>query len=80
MPRVLGDNVSPAYDESALTLPPVFEWLRSEGKVSQTDMRRTFNCGIGGVLIVDREIADDTLHSLKTSGEEARIIGHLKNS
>ncbi len=80
VPRVLGDNVSPAYDESALTLPPVFEWLRSEGKVSQTDMRRTFNCGIGGVLIVDREIADDTLHSLKTSGEEARIIGHLKNS
>ena len=46
VPRVLSENVMPAYDEAALSLPPVFEWLRSEGKVSQTDMRRTFNLSL----------------------------------
>lgn len=78
VPRILPNGLEPAFDDQALTLPPVFQWLKSVGKISDTDMMRTFNCGIGGVLIVSKETSQNCLDNLKNMGEDARIIGHIK--
>ncbi len=77
VPRILPDTIVPVYNENALSFPPVFDWLRVTGKISKEDMRRTFNCGIGGVLIVDEMHADEVIAALNSSGEQAHSIGHL---
>jgi len=80
VPRVLPGDLSPIYDETSLPLTPLFEWLQSTGKVSDQDMRRTFNCGIGGVLICDRDYGDEALSALKNAGEHAKFIGHIETA
>ncbi|HEY0861611.1 MAG TPA: phosphoribosylformylglycinamidine cyclo-ligase [Pseudoxanthomonas sp.] len=50
--RVIPDGLGLDIDASAWTLPPVFDWLQREGTVENTEMWRTFNCGIGFVLVV----------------------------
>lgn len=77
VPRVLSDNLAPAFDEAALTLPPVFEWLYREGALNDTEMRRTFNCGIGGVLVCAPDAVDTSLAALTKAGEKVRVIGGI---
>ncbi|MGE0409850.1 MAG: phosphoribosylformylglycinamidine cyclo-ligase [Amphiplicatus sp.] len=78
VPRIFDEAVFAArYDEAALALPPVFAWLKETGRLSPEDMRRTFNCGIGGVLIVAPAAADDVLAALGAAGERAWIIGDM---
>ena len=60
--RVVPDGLGLNIDASSWTLPPVFQWLQREGNVADSEMWRTFNCGIGFVLIV----AQDELAALET--------------
>ena len=78
VPRVLGTGVTPNYDETALSLPPIFSWLQEEDAISTAAMHRTFNCGIGGVLICKPDNAGTIIERLNDAGESARIIGDLK--
>ena len=80
VPRVLREGLAPRYDGDALDLPPLFAWLREAGGLTDADMRRTFNCGIGAVLICAPEAVDDTLAALKSAGETARLIGDITES
>ncbi len=77
LPRVLSDNVDAKVNLSSLQPLPVFDWLRGEGGVEDAEMLRTFNCGTGMVLVVDREHADAVTNSLKTDGEQVRELGVL---
>ena len=76
-PRVLRDGLEPRYDDEALTLPPMFSWLQEAGKVSLEDMHRTFNCGIGGVIVCQKDNVDHILFALAGAGETARVIGDV---
>jgi phosphoribosylformylglycinamidine cyclo-ligase len=53
--RVVPDGLGLDIDAGAWPLPPVFDWLQREGNVAPQEMWRTFNCGIGFVLLVDRD-------------------------
>ncbi len=77
IPRVLNTSMLPRFDEDALGLPLLFEWLRDAGNLSDEEMRRTFNCGVGGVLIASADAVDDVLATLKNLGEDARVIGDI---
>ncbi len=77
VPRLFGDALAPRFDDAALRLPPVFQWLQAAGGLSLAEMRRTFNCGIGGVLVVRRSGVDAALSALGQSGEAARVIGDI---
>jgi len=55
--RVVPDNLGLNIEASAWPLPPVFDWLQREGRVPRAEMWRTFNCGIGFVLLVAAETA-----------------------
>ena len=65
--RVVPDGLGLDIDASSWTLPPVFDWLQREGNVAREEMWRTFNCGLGFVLLVDR----DAVSAL--GGELARL-------
>ncbi|MEM9990029.1 MAG: phosphoribosylformylglycinamidine cyclo-ligase, partial [Pseudomonadota bacterium] len=73
IPRALPDALTPRLDEAALTLPPLFAWLKEAGQLSYDEMHRTFNAGIGMVLIVAPDQAGDVLGALPN----ARAIGEL---
>jgi phosphoribosylformylglycinamidine cyclo-ligase len=75
--RVVPDGLGLALDSSSWRLPPVFDWLQREGNVSQMEMWRTFNCGIGFTLIVARDAAPATIAALGRLGLPARVIGEV---
>ena len=77
VPRVLTEDLAPRFDEHAMALSPFFQWLQSCGDLSDDEMRRTFNCGVGGVLVVDKHAVDETLALLSDSGERALVIGDV---
>ncbi len=76
-PRVLTDDLAPRFDDGALTLPPLFQWLKEAGGLSDAEMRRTFNCGIGGVVVCAPKAVEATLARLAAAGETAHVIGDI---
>jgi phosphoribosylformylglycinamidine cyclo-ligase len=78
IPRVLPDNVTAVLDGTAWQTPKLFDWLREQGNVAQQEMYRTFNCGIGMVVIVDKNDAAAALKQLKDAGETAWVIGTIQ--
>lgn len=77
IPRVLPDNLDAAIDLSSMPLPPVFRWLSSAAGLDNTEMLRTFNCGIGMVVIVSEDDADEATKTLTEMGESVKRIGTL---
>jgi phosphoribosylformylglycinamidine cyclo-ligase len=78
LPRVLPDRVDARVERSSWQVPAVFRWLQQSGGVPDDDMRRTFNMGIGMILIVAAADVDATLATLREAGElHARVIGDL---
>jgi len=77
-PRAIAEGLEAEFDWDAWVLPPVFAWLQATGGVSEHEMRRTFNCGLGLVLIVAPEDAALVLGELLEAGEDAVVCGQLK--
>ena len=77
LPRVLPEGCGARVDLGAWTPPPVFGWLGEAGGVAQDEMLRTFNCGIGMILVVAPEAAEDVLALLTDAGETATRIGEV---
>jgi phosphoribosylformylglycinamidine cyclo-ligase len=75
--RVLNENIDALVDTSAWERPAIFKWLQEQGKVAEAELLRTFNCGIGMMVIVPAGSVDAALGSLRTSGEDAIIIGEI---
>lgn len=80
IPRILSKGLSAHIDLSQITPPAVFGWLKQAGNVSEAEMIRTFNCGVGMVLIAKAEKANELITSLNDSGETATLIGEITNS
>lgn len=77
LPRVLPDNLSAEIDLATWEFPAVFKWLQQAGNIEQSEMVRTFNCGVGFVMVVPSDKKDDVLHFLKEQGEIAWQIGQI---
>jgi phosphoribosylformylglycinamidine cyclo-ligase len=75
IPRVLPDGFEVVLHRRSWARDPVFDWLAATGKVSAPEMYRTFNCGIGMVVVVAPSDVDTALAHLKAAGETAWIIG-----
>ena len=76
-PRVIAEGLTARFDWNAWTPAPVFNWLQAAGGVSDMEMRRTFNCGVGLMLTVRPEDAGDVLAGLIEAGEDAFVCGEL---
>ena len=77
VPRVLPDGLGVRLDPRAWRREPVWDWIRESGRISDAEMHRTFNCGIGMVVIVARQAADAALAHLGAAGEQAAVIGEV---
>ena len=77
--RVLTDNVDAVIDTSKWQWPGIFTWLQDKGNIQTDEMYRTFNCGIGMVVIVNPDIAEQACQLLIDYGEEVSIIGSLED-
>jgi phosphoribosylaminoimidazole synthetase len=76
-PRAIADGLVPRFDWAAWTPPPVFDWLAQVGGISEAEMRRTFNCGIGFILLAAPDKAGEVLAALLDAGETAFVCGDL---
>ncbi len=78
IPRCLPVNTIAALNESQLHMPAIFNWLQETGNINTSEMRLTFNCGIGMALIVSPDSADAICDLLNASGNPAKVIGSIE--
>ena len=77
LPRSVPKNLSVEIDSESWQMPPIFEWLKSDGKILQHDMYRIFNCGIGLVLIVNEVDVDPIMKEISLNDLNSFIIGRV---
>ncbi|WP_321391055.1 phosphoribosylformylglycinamidine cyclo-ligase [Emcibacter sp.] len=77
IPRVLPKNIAVEVDAGAWTLPPVFDWLRTQGNITAAEMAKTFNCGIGMAVVVAAEDAEKAIKLFEENGETVYAIGRV---
>ena len=77
VPRMLPDHVQARLARASWPRPPVFDWLQARGNVTDDEMHRVFNCGIGMVIVVAASDARATIETLNDAGEQAFDIGEI---
>ncbi|MGD8378508.1 MAG: phosphoribosylformylglycinamidine cyclo-ligase [Gammaproteobacteria bacterium] len=78
VPRVMPEGVGAVFGRGRWQRPPVFEWLQEQGNISDREMLRTFNCGIGMVVCVPAADADAAFALLSEAGETVFRIGTVE--
>jgi phosphoribosylformylglycinamidine cyclo-ligase len=77
LPRILPKDLGAEIDLDAWTLPPVFAWLRQSAGIADSEMLKTFNCGIGLVLVVAPDRAAAVAADLSAAGETVHALGRI---
>ncbi len=80
LPRVLPSATKAKIDRSSWEIPPVFQWLQEKGNIEDREMFKTFNSGVGMVLVVAENDVDLTLKTLRQLGENAFVMGCIEQS
>ena len=78
IPRVLPNNLQALLERASWQMPAIFAWLQQQGGVTDHEMYRTFNCGVGMVIAVPAAAVSATLQQLHQAGETAWRIGTLQ--
>lgn len=78
IPRVLPEGVKAVIDAASWQRPAVFDWLQENGNVTDKEMYRTFNNGIGMVIVVAENDVSEALAVLNSAGEQASLIGQIE--
>ena len=79
IPRILPRQCKVIINTSSWTPPPVFLYLQKAGKITMREMMRTFNNGLGLVIVVSEEETNEMLLRLKAMGESAYVIGSVES-
>ena len=80
IPRVLPANTKAVCREDSWEWPEVFKWLQKNGNIDTHEMYRTFNCGVGMIVALDKADAEKAVEVLTASGEKAWVIGTIENA
>lgn len=78
IPRVLPAGLAARINLSAIHVPGVFGWLSQAAAIEEKEMLRTFNCGVGMVVIANEAKSDSLLQTLNDAGETAFVLGHIE--
>lgn len=78
IPRVLPQGLTAEIQSTAWELPPLFQWLQTQGNMASSEMYKTFNCGIGMAVIVAAEHAETAMTLLAEAGETVYRIGKIR--
>jgi len=77
LPRCLPEGLDAEVDLGAISVLPVFSWLAKQAGIVESEMLRTFNCGIGLVAVADEKNAGHVIDAFQEAGDHATRIGHL---
>lgn len=77
IPRVLPANTAARINVDSWTMPDVFNWLQKAGNIDTQEMYRTFNCGVGMVIVVKQQDSEQALSLLTQAGESPWVIGDI---
>jgi len=77
IPRVLPKGLAVALDLDRVPVHPVFKWLAAAGGVSEREMLRTFNCGIGMIAVLDAQAAEQACEAFAANGETVVRLGEV---
>lgn len=77
--RVLPEECHAIVDESSWQWPPLFDWLMQTANIERQEMYRTFNCGVGMILVVPAEESDAAIKFLNNAGETAFLLGEIRD-
>jgi phosphoribosylaminoimidazole synthetase len=77
VPRMLPEHLAAEIDLSLWPLPPIFKWLKQAGNVASTEFGRTWNTGLGFVIVVSQGNREKVIDELKVEGENAFVVGKL---
>jgi len=80
LPRVLPTGTAAHIDTSSWPRPPVFQWLQDAGNIEPMEMLRTFNSGIGMVVCLPPEAAEQATRLLESEGETVHVIGEIRST
>ncbi len=80
LPRVLPEGTKAVIDTNSWERPEIFAWLQQAGNIEESEMLRTFNCGVGMVLCVSEQDADLALETLANAGEHVWRLGRIDAS
>lgn len=80
IPRVLPAGSKAVIDGNSWEWPSIFSWLQEKGNITTHEMYRTFNCGVGLVIVVKPDVATKTIEMLNQLGEKAWEIGKIETS
>jgi phosphoribosylformylglycinamidine cyclo-ligase len=78
IPRMLPEALAAHIDLNAVAVPKIFGWLSRVGGIEEREMLRTFNCGVGMLVVVAAEDAENLVNLLNADGETATIVGELR--
>ncbi len=78
VPRVLPQNMRAVIEADAWKRPAIFDWLQQQGGVEEAEMYRTFNCGLGMIVVVGKNDAEHAIALLNEHGEHAIVVGHIE--
>lgn len=79
VPRMLNDNILAVIEKDKCFKLPIFDLIQKTGNIPERDMYNTFNMGTGLMLCVDSDKADEAVRILNANGEQAAVIGEIKN-
>ncbi|MPW35198.1 phosphoribosylformylglycinamidine cyclo-ligase [Vibrio sp. B1Z05] len=77
IPRVLPEGTKAVIDGNSWNWPTIFNWLQENGNVDTREMYRTFNCGVGLIVALPQDQAEQAVQLLKEEGENAWVIGQI---
>lgn len=80
LPRVLPEGTKAVIDADSWERPEIFKWLQQTGNVQESEMLRTFNCGVGMVVCVSEQDAELTMETLTGAGEKVWRLGRIEHS
>lgn len=78
IPRILPEQFAVELDAACWKANEIFEWMHQKGRISDFEMLRTFNCGLGMILIVRRQYAEQVLDEIRATEPTANIVGIIK--
>jgi phosphoribosylformylglycinamidine cyclo-ligase len=80
IPRILPKGLGARIDLARVAVPAVFQWLASEGGIAESEMLRTFNCGIGMIVVASPEKADAVVKAFTRAGETVMMLGDITSA
>ena len=80
IPRVMPQHTKAVIDKNTLPKTDLYNWLQKAGNIDDTEMWRTFNCGVGMVVITPKDTANEAIEILNQHGETAWKLGEIAES